>query len=194
MRCLSELVSESLADVKQESVTRAQWKSLQEYKPIAVRVQAIIATQERLACEGHFEGRSDYKKGIFDWQTHEALAEFERRHRVFGWGFIGRDTIKTLRQSPAEAEREAVVRVLTERVVHAAGALEDGSVHSEDNKKTYTNAAGEVVPVRNLTAELHQKVIDAFGLQTPESTYAWLQGLGDLTGRSCRRISRDRAS
>ena len=178
----SELGVDSLSAVQRANMSSAQWENVEEFVKIAPRVEAIMATQERLECEGHYAGRKGFNKGEFDWQTHEALAEFEKRHRVYGWGFIGRDTIHLLRMSPMEAARHAVIRVLTERAMHAAGVLEDGSVHSDETKRTYTNAAGDVVEVRNIEAELREKLIEAFGLQTPESTYEWLQKLDDLSG------------
>ena len=155
---------------------------LEEFEQLAPKVEAIMAAQARLACEGHFEGKKNHTTGVFDWQTHEALAEFERRHRIYAWGFIGRETLQALRKTPKEVEHEAVVRVLTERAMHAAGVVEDGTVDSDEGPPTYTNAAGQTVPVRNLQAELRAALVRAFGLQTPDSTLAWLKSLGDLSG------------
>lgn len=150
-------------------------RQLIEYQRLAPRAAAIRAAQARLECEGYFEGKGEYVTGGIDWPTHEALAEFERRHRVYGWGFLGRETLEMLRRSPSEGDREAVVRVLTERAMHAAGVLEDGSATG-----TYRDAAGVERDVPNLEAELRTIVIEAFGLQTPDSTLAFLEGLGEL--------------
>jgi hypothetical protein len=84
--------------------------------------EAIKAAQDRLLCEGYFKGKGKWVRGAFDWATHEALAEFERRHRVYSWGAIGPETLAALRMDTAQVEHETVVRVLTERAMHAFGA------------------------------------------------------------------------
>jgi hypothetical protein len=159
-----------------------QWKMVEEYRTLAPEYEAIAAAQARLECEGFFEGRGAYTPGLFDWRTHEALAEFERRHRVYGWGFIGKDTLAVLQKTPEETEQEAVIRVLTERALHAAEVIEDGSTATkrDGEPRTYTTASGEERQIPNFEAELRERVIEAFGLQTPDSTYAWLQSLGEI--------------
>ncbi len=142
---------------------------------------AIKAAQERLLCEGYFKGKGKWLKGAFDWPTHEALAEFERRHRVYSWGAIGPATVTALRMDTAEAEHEAVIRVLTERALHAFGALEDGSAKKADGSPaTFTGADGRTHEVPNLEVALRDAVIRGFGLSSPEATYTFLEGLGKL--------------
>lgn len=147
-----------------------------EWQRVVPRYRVIRSVQERLECEGYFEGKGEHVQGGLDWATHEALAEFERRHRIYGWGFIGRETLDMLRRSPLEGDQEAVVRVLTERALHAAGVIEDGSV----GERTFRGADGAQHEVPNLEGQLRTLVIEAFGLQTPESTLAFLEQLGEL--------------
>ncbi|MBW1756045.1 MAG: hypothetical protein JRJ80_07725 [Deltaproteobacteria bacterium] len=157
-------------------------EKVEEYKTLAPEIEAIVAAQARLECEGFFEGRGAHTPGLFDWRTHEALAEFERRHRVYGWGFIGDDTLAVLRESPQDTEREAVIRVLTERAMHAAEVIEDGSTSTlrDDEPRTYKAEDGRELQIPNLEAELRERVVTAFGLDTAESTYAWLESLGEI--------------
>jgi hypothetical protein len=174
---------ESLDQITREQVADDdQWKRVEEYKRIAPEYEAIVAAQARLDCEGFFEGRGEYTPGLFDWVTHEALAEFERRHRVYGWWFIVGDTLEVLQKTPEETEQEAVIRVLTERAMHAAEVIEDGSTSTkrDGEPRTYKTEDGQVKQIPNFEAELRSRVIEAFGLQTPESTYAWLESLGDI--------------
>ena len=139
--------------------------------------------QRRLECEGHFVGKGTFIRGAMDWVTHEALAEFERRHRIYGWGFIGRETLDALRKTPLENERDAVLRVLTERAVHAAGILEDGSTAEAHPSETrYVGADGQRHTVRNLVAELEARIVESFGLATAEDVGVWLESLGELGG------------
>ncbi len=141
--------------------------------------EAIKAAQERLLCEGYFKGKGKWKKGAFDWPTHEALAEFERRHRVYSWGAMGRDTLEALRMDTAEVEHETVIRVLTERAMHGFGAVEDGSVAKADGSPvTYKGADGNEYQVPNLESALRAAVIKGFGLETVQSTSAFLDRLG----------------
>lgn len=175
---------ESLDQVtRAQAADDAQWEKVEEYRTLAPEIEAIAAAQARLDCEGFFKGLGRYKPGLFDWRTHEALAEFERRHRVYGWGFLGDDTLAVLRKTPQEAEQDAVIRVLTERAMHAAKVIEDGSTSTlrDGEPRTYQAEDGTERQIPNLEAELRERVIEAFGLQTPESTYAWLDSLGDIS-------------
>ena len=171
-----------LDEIAASQLPEEEWEKVEEYKIVAPEIEAIAAAQARLRCEGFFEGRGAYVPGLFDWRTHEALAEFERRHRVYGWGFIGDDTLAVLQKTPQETEQEAVIRVLTERAMHAAQVIEDGSTSTltSGEPRTYKTEDGKEVPIPNFEGELRERVIEAFGLQTPESTYAWLESLGEI--------------
>jgi hypothetical protein len=161
--------------------TRAQ-NILARYQKVVPEYDAIRAVQKRLKCEGYFERKGRYVKGGLDWATHEALAEFERRHRVYGWGYFGADTLRVLRMTPLEAERDGLLRVLTERAMHAARVIEDGSVGTLKNGEplTFLGIDGKKHPIPDLWTQLQEHIVNAFGLQTPESTLAWLESLGDL--------------
>jgi hypothetical protein len=139
--------------------------------------EAIRAAQDRLNCEGYFKGKGRWVKGAFDWATHEALAEFERRHRVYSWGAMGPDTLTALRMDTRQVEHETVVRVLTERAMHAFGAIEDGSAVRNDKPIEFTGADGKKHPVPNLEEEMRKAVVQAFGLTDPAATTAFLNGL-----------------
>ena len=154
---------------------------LKQYEKLAPTAFVIRAAQARLQCEGFFEGRQSFTDAALDWTTNEAIALFERKHRVFGWGFLGRDTIDALKEPPLEGERQAVLRVLTERAMHAAGFIEDGSTWTKSNKpRLFRGQDGKEHPIPNLESELRSAIVQAFGLQTPQSTLAWLDGLGDF--------------
>lgn len=162
----------------------SEQRKLEVYEKIAPEVQAIRAAQDRLKCEGFF-GRRSYKTyGALDWQTRDALARFERRHRIYGWGFIGKDTLPMLQNTPLENERQAVIRILTERAMLEAGVIEDGSADAfgkKDEPFMFEGRDGKKHPVPNLEKQIREGLIEAFGLQTVESTLAWLEGLEDLS-------------
>ena len=159
--------------------------ALKQYEKLAPTALLIRAAQARLACEGFYPPKVTYTDGALDWATNDALALFERKHRVFGWGFLSHDSVEALKQPPLEGERQTVLRVLTERGMHAGGFLEDGTGPnpSADKPRTFRGADGNEHPVPNLEQELKEDVIKAFGLQTPEATLAWLESLGTLSGQ-----------
>lgn len=185
-RQVEELVSQHDAagesELDPDALSDRDAARLREYRDLAPVVEAVQATQAVLRCEGFFEGKPDPIEGGFDWVTHQALAEFERKGRIYGWGFLGPETREALQKSPAELEREAVIRVLTERAMHEAGVLEDGSTSTgrDGEPRTFTGADGQPHPIPNLEAELRDRVVTAFGLDTPEKTAEWLEGLGEL--------------
>jgi hypothetical protein len=194
--------------------------TLKQYEKVAPTALLVRAAQARLACEGFYPPNVAYTDGALDWATSDALALFERKHMVFGWGVLGHDSVEALKQPPLEGERQAVLRVLTERGMHAGGFLEDGSPANAspapagantspapagantspapagantspapagantrtDKPRTFVGADGKEHPVPNLELELEDDIVKAFGLQTPESTLAWLESLGTLSG------------
>lgn len=164
-----------------ERLRPKQQAAVRFYRQRHDEVMAIEAAQARLSCEGYFKGKGKWVKGAFDWATHEALAEFERRHHIYSWGAMGSSTVEALRESTLELERETVIRVLTERAMLALGAIEDGSATKSDGTPhTFRGADGRTHEVPNLEAEVRAAVVQGFGLQTPEATSAFLEGLGEL--------------
>jgi lipoprotein-anchoring transpeptidase ErfK/SrfK len=168
-----------------EPLSERDRRRVADYLRMIPRVRAIRAAQERLECEGYFVGKGEHVEGGLDWPTHAALAEFEMRHRIVGWGSIGRDTLEALRHTPLENEQEAVIRALTERAMHSAGVIEDGSIGT----RTYRGADGTDHEVPNLAGQLRSLLIEAFGLETPESTLAFLEGLGELPPDGTRLVA-----
>jgi hypothetical protein len=88
-----------------------------------------------------------------------------------------------------------VVRVLTERAMHALGVIEDGSVPPRSVEgggtapRTFRGADGVEREVPNLEADLRDRIVRALGLSTPESTLDFLEGLGELGADSERVVA-----
>jgi hypothetical protein len=185
-RKVDEVMQEQgVSSVDQINKDKLHWRDarrIRQYHKFKREVEAVKATQKRLECTGYFEGKGNYIEGGVDWATHEAIAEFERRHRIYSWGYIGNETLEALRQTPMELERRAVVRVLTERAMHAAGVIEDGSTSTlyNDEQRTFTGEDGKEHPVPDMEDKLRKAVVKAFGLETPESALEWLESLGKL--------------
>ncbi|HUT77401.1 MAG TPA: hypothetical protein VM285_06930, partial [Polyangia bacterium] len=145
---------------------------------IALRYEALAETQRLLACEGLYgpEGTVRYRAGGLDWKTHQALTAFERKNRIFAWGFFGNETLIAMGRTPAERLFDAFVRVVNERVADSLGIIEDGSAVDRERKKaTYRDAAGEVREVPNLVAEYTAHLLRHMDLATPEKLAAFLR-------------------
>ncbi len=140
------------------------------------RLRAVRAAQDRLVCEGLLSpGR--YTPGAFDLPTHQALAEFERKNDIFGWGFLSGETQQALLRPPMTLHLDTLRRILAERVADAAGLLEDGSVSRGAHPATYTDAAGEVHPVPNLIGDFVEALLADMHIMTPEDMQGFFRAI-----------------
>ena len=173
-----------LATLDRTTLPAGDRDALARFDHVAPRMRAIRAVQRRLACEGFFRGTRQPTPYVYDAATRAAVAEFERRHRLLGRGGVAGSTLAALRESPMQLEHEAVLRVLTERAMQSAGAIEDGSVHG-----TWIDRAGVEHEVRDLEAETRAALVRAFGLATPEATLGWLERVGELSPTEHRTVA-----
>src|SRR3954468_839342 len=141
------------------------------------RVRAVRAAQARLLCEGLLSPKSRYTPGSYDLPTHEALATWERKNDVFGWGFLGGETMGMLLAPSRSLLLDDLRRALAERVADAAGIVEDGSINQsrKRNPPTWRDAAGAPHPVPNLIDDHVNALLTAIGVQTPEQAIAFLR-------------------
>jgi len=145
------------------------------------RLRAVRALQARMVCEGLLSARSRYTPGMYDLQTHEALATWERKHDIFGWGFLGGETLAMLLRPTRELALEAFKRTLAERVADAAGIVEDGSINAvrRKNPPTWRDAAGATQPVPDLIGDHVSALLTAIAVATPEDMVAFLRSHKD---------------
>jgi hypothetical protein len=150
-------------------------KSYESFLEFDREVQIIRNAQIRFRCEKLFNehgGVGKFTLGDFDGATTHALANFEKKHDVMGWGHFTSDNVGVLALSPREAVHARLVRVLTERVVSATGIVEDGSARDWKPDFVYTDDAGNEHRLRDLTTEMSTAAIAALGLDEPESALA----------------------
>jgi hypothetical protein len=126
---------------------------------------AIRAIQERLACDGHYRRAPT---GDLDRRTRAAIAEFQRRHRIYARGSLNGATLRALKTAPLELERRALVRALAERAILDLGVIEDGSVSPD-----------------NLEFAVAERVERALGIGTTNGARRFLRQVGD-PGNRCR--------
>ena len=146
-------------------------------------VQIIRNAQIRFRCEKLFsdhDGRGKFDLGDFDGATTHALAAFEKKHDVMGWGHFTADNLAVLALSPREAVHARLLRVLTERVVSAAGIVEDGSAADWKPDFRYTDEQGNEHALRDLATEYTAATLAALELGDPETALAKLEALEQL--------------
>jgi hypothetical protein len=151
-----------------------------------VRRRAIRAVQARLVCEGLLSSKSRFVEGMFDLSTHEALAAWERRNDIFGWGFLGDETLATLQRPPPDLHLDTFKRILTERLADQAGIIEDGSVGTRKRAATYRDAEGKRRPVPNLIDEHLQALLAALQIRSADDVALLLRTLGRKGLRALR--------
>ncbi|MGH7899943.1 MAG: hypothetical protein ACREQQ_18445 [Candidatus Binatia bacterium] len=151
---------------------------LDRYRRNAKRLRAVRAVQARLECEGLLAAASRYTPGAFDLATHRALAEWERKNDIFGWGFVSGETQSALQRPPMELHLETFRRILAERVSDAAGIIEDGSVSRGEAPATYVSETGETLTVPNLIDDFVTEITRAMGIETAERLASFLGLLG----------------
>ncbi|RMG93879.1 MAG: hypothetical protein D6705_17555 [Deltaproteobacteria bacterium] len=146
-------------------------------------LDVVRNAQIRLLCEGLYERPDRVELGRFDHATHLALAAFEKKHDIMGWGHITPDNRAVFALSPAEANYARLLRVLEERAVSAAGVLEDGSAAAWKPKFRWTDEDGKEHPLRNMAAEVRDALVEALGITDPASAR---RVIGDLLERAER--------
>lgn len=158
---------------------------IERYRRGQSRLRAIRALQARLICEGLLSPRTKYVHGLFDLATNQALAAWERKNDIFGWGFLGGETLAALQRPPMELHVDTFRRILMERIADSAGILEDGSISSSGKPATYTDGNGEEHVVPNLIGDNADALLAALGIKTTDDVAMFLrrvgrEGLGSL--------------
>lgn len=178
----AKVAPEDWAAAAEHPSTRAPhraWRALQD------EVDVIAHAQKRFRCEKLFasgEGEGRYAEGQFDAATHHALAAFEKKHAIMGWGHFTPENVAMLGRSAAESTHARLLRAVTERVVAAAGVVEDGSAAERWPDLRWTDADGQEQPLRDLVGEVSRAALEQLDLATPESARRALDRLAALDG------------
>jgi len=107
-----------------------------------------------------------------------AMLDFQQKQAVMDQADIKRATLESLARSPLENDFLALRRVLTERALHAAGFIEDGSVGgsiSDPSYPTYLGADGARHRVPDLATASLDATLDALGIETPDDAVAFFR-------------------
>jgi len=157
---------------------RKQAARIERYRRGQARLRAVRAAQTRLICEGMLAPRTKYVPGHFDLATNQALAAWERKNDIFGWGFLGGETLAALQRPPMDPHFDTFRRVLMERIADAAGIIEDGSASTGKQPAVYKDAAGKEQSVPDLIGSHADSLLTALGIRTTDDVATFLRRVG----------------
>jgi hypothetical protein len=125
---------------------------------------AISAVEKRLACEGLLKPTSKHAKGVYDDPMRLAVRSFQQKHMIYEANYLRRKTVDALARPLLDNDYDGLVRALRERIVSAAGVIEDGTVSAQSK-----------FPVRNLVDEYGQEAIKQLGLTDTAAAVAFFK-------------------
>jgi hypothetical protein len=114
---------------------------LELLKKRAAEKLAMAAVERRLECEGILTPASKHKAGIYDEPMRFAVRQFQHKNMIYEANFLRRQTVDALARPPLDNEYDGLVRALRERVISAAGIIEDGTAGTA--KQPALDLAGE---------------------------------------------------
>lgn len=164
--------------------TAAMYK---RWRAVQAEVDVIANAQIRFRCEKLYAtnaGRGQFEPGLYDAETTHALAAFERKHDIMGWGHFKDDNIAVLAMSPEQAMHARLLRVIQERVVAAAGIVEDGSAARWKKDFRYKDRAGTEQPLRDLAREFTDAAVAQLGIDTPQKAEKALAQWAELAAKA----------
>ncbi len=154
-------------------------KDVKEQLAFAAQRAAFAEAEKRLVCEGLLDP-AKHKIGSYDTSMRTAMLSFQQKHAVMDQADIKRPTLEALARPPLDNDMRALGRVLTERAMHAAGFIEDGSINEGGSSKsvigaTYLGADGSRHPVPDLATASREAVLAALGIATPADAVAFFR-------------------
>jgi hypothetical protein len=151
---------------------------IERYRRGQARLRAIRSLQSRLICEGLLTPRTKSVHGIFDLATNQALAAWERKNDIFGWGFLGGETTAALQRPQMELHYGTFRRIIMERIADAAAILEDGSASLGNQPALYKDSDGTEHKVPDLIGEYADALLAVLKIKGPDDMTTFLRRVG----------------
>ena len=130
-----------------------------KHKKKAAPLSPMAQAEHRFACEGiPFQGK--HHAGKLDDSMRRAIMAFQQKHMIYEGHALQPHTRETLDRPLIANNHRSLMRALRERVISAAGIIEDGT----GDKK-----------VRNLADEFTEVAMQQLGWATPEEALAFFQ-------------------
>jgi hypothetical protein len=124
---------------------------------------AMAAVEKRLRCEKLLTDKSKHTEGLYDDAMRVAVRRFHQKHMIYEANYLRSKTVDALARPPIDADYDSVVRAVRERVVSAAGIIEDGT------------GGTQKVPAINLVDEYNSEALKQLGLGDVQSALAFFQ-------------------
>ena len=131
----------------------------------AAEKAAMTAVEKRLACEKLLLPASKHESGVYDDAMRLAVRRFQQKHMIYEANFLRRKTVDALARPLLDNDYDGLVRALRERVVSAAGIIEDGTAGTQ--KSPARNLVEEYTQYRRAAARAHRCQSRAGILQAP---------------------------
>ncbi|MDB4976020.1 MAG: hypothetical protein JWN48_4361 [Myxococcaceae bacterium] len=148
----------------------------------AAEKPAMAAAEKRLTCEQLLTPTSKHVTGVYDEAMRLAVRRFQQKHMIYEGNYLRKKTVDALAAPPLTNDYEGFVRALRERVVSAAGVIEDGTGGTAKAPglnlvDEYTNLA-----VQQLDLGDASKVLE-FYKRHPAEEFKWLRAAVKLPKR-----------
>jgi hypothetical protein len=163
----------TLAELAQKDPSSAA--KVKAYERRVAEKAAMTEVEKRLACEGMFKRGGRHATGVYDDAMRLAVRRFQQKNMIYEANYLRSKTMDALALPPLANDYQAFMRVLRERVVSAAGVVEDGSVDTKAGAPTYAGKSGKPVAIRNLVDELTKSAAEQLGLSTQEGALAFFK-------------------
>ena len=169
----TKLKATSLADLAAKDPTLAP--KVKAYERRQSEQVALSEVEKRLTCEGMWPKGVKHQTGVYDEAIRLAVRRFQQKNMIYEGNYLRAKTMDALARPPLENDHQALLRMLRERVVAAAGILEDGTTDGKNGAPTFTDKAGKPQALRNLVEEFSQAFVTQAGLDTPEKALAFFK-------------------
>ena len=124
---------------------------------------ALAAVERRLSCEQLLPKEAKHQAGVYDEPMRLAVRSFQQKHMIYEANFLRRRTVDALARPLLDNDYDTLVRVLRERVIDAAGIIEDGSGGTKTS------------PALNLADDYTKVTIQQLGLTDAASALAFFK-------------------
>ncbi len=124
---------------------------------------AMAAVERRLQCQELLPASSRHKAGVYDEAMRVAVRQFQQKNMIYEANFLRRKTVDALARPPLANDYESLVRTLRERVISAAGIIEDGT------------ASTPKTPAPDLANEYANLVLEQLGLKDADAALTFFQ-------------------
>ncbi|MDB4991483.1 MAG: hypothetical protein JWN04_6661 [Myxococcaceae bacterium] len=148
----------------------------------AAEKPAMAAAEKRLECEQLLTSASKHTQGVYDEPMRLAVRRFQQKHMIYEGNYLRKKTVDALARPPLDNDYDGFVRALRERVVSAAGVIEDGT--GGNGKTPALNLVDEynAAALQQLNLGSAQAVVD-FYKRHPADEFKWLRAAVKLPKR-----------